>query len=231
MVDAGNYDAPRLCKFYNSWARKGEHSEERPWRRSAIVEAGSGSIVTEAQLRELAPIQDPGPQTAAATDRDLSWLLGFMECYEVALRSKARKVTGGWQIEIECPWSAEHSDETRRDTVVSFIAGQGYGFKCLHSHCVVQRHWPEFRAELKRLHPNKHFSFVEPRGDIVLGDGLPIIAHATLAEAFLRDNHDFVCVYDLPGRPIAQRVKTRWDISKDDIAAVEGRVGLSEGPL
>jgi putative DNA primase/helicase len=45
---------------------------------------------------------------------------------------------------------------------------------------------------------------------------LPVIAHATCAEAFLRDNHDFVCVYDLDGRPIAQWVKTRWDISKDD---------------
>ena len=43
---------------------------------------------------------------------------------------------------------------------------------------------------------------------------LPVIAHATLAEAFLRDNHDFVCVYDLERRPIAQWVKTRWDISQ-----------------
>lgn len=45
---------------------------------------------------------------------------------------------------------------------------------------------------------------------------LPVIAHATCAEAFLRDNHDFVCVYDLERRPIAQWVKTRWDISGDD---------------
>ncbi len=35
MVDGGNFDAPRLCKLYGSWARKGEHSDERPWRRSA----------------------------------------------------------------------------------------------------------------------------------------------------------------------------------------------------
>jgi hypothetical protein len=51
LVDAGNFDAPRLCKLYGSWARKGEHTEERPWRRSAIVEEGSGAIVTEHQLR------------------------------------------------------------------------------------------------------------------------------------------------------------------------------------
>ncbi len=222
MTDAGNFDAPRLAKLYGTWARKGEHSKERPWRRSAIVEAGSGEIVTETQLRGLAPMQTPAQQTAATiTDGDRDRLLGFLDCYAVPVRSEVREVTGGWQVEIECPWSAEHTDETRRDTVVSFIGGRGYGFKCFHSHCT-ERHWREFRAELERLHPDKHFTFVEAAegvGEIVLGDrvgGLPIIAHATLAEVFLRDNHDFVCVYDLERRPIAQWVKTQWDISKDD---------------
>lgn len=173
MVDAGNHDAARLCKFYGSMARKGEHSEERPWRRSAIVEAGSGEIVTEAQLRDLAPIQDPTPQTATkATDEDLTRLLGFLDCYGVALRSEPREITGGWKIEVECPWEQEHSDKNRDDTVVCFIAGRGYGFNCKHSHCVNTRHWPEFRAELQRLHPDKKFSFVaesEPVGQVTLG--------------------------------------------------------------
>lgn len=170
MVDAGNHDASRLCKFYGSMARKGDNSEERPWRRSAIVEAGSGETVTEAQLRELAPIQ-PAPQTAATVaDADLARLLGFLESYRVAVRSEPREVTGGWQVEIECPWLAEHSDEARRDTVVSFIAGRGYGFKCFHSHCT-QRRWREFRAELVSRFPGRKFSFVsdEAAGTVTIG--------------------------------------------------------------
>jgi hypothetical protein len=119
MVDAGNFDAPRLCKLYGSWARKGEHSEERPWRRSAIVEADSGAIVTESQIRALLP----APITVRAVpkkadDVKLTSLLGFLDYYGVPVRSDPREVTGGWQIEIECPWSDEHSDESRRDTVV-----------------------------------------------------------------------------------------------------------------
>ena len=78
-------------------------------------------------------------------------------------------------------WSTEHSDESNRDTVVSFIAALGNGFKCLHSHCV-QRHWREFRDELEKRNPG----LAPYYGNAAL----PIIAHATLAETFLRDNHD-----------------------------------------
>jgi P4 family phage/plasmid primase-like protien len=71
---------------------------------------------------------------------------------------------------------------------------------------------------MERRYPDRKFSFVEPAAAAVtIGSrALPIIAHATLAESFLRDNHDFVCIYDLEKRPIAQWVKTRWDISGDD---------------
>ena len=57
MVDAGNCDAPRLCKLYGSWARKGEHSDERPWRRSAVVEQGSGTIVAESRFAASRPLR------------------------------------------------------------------------------------------------------------------------------------------------------------------------------
>ena len=217
MVDAGNHDASRLCKFYGSWARKGEHSEERPWRKSAIVEVGSDKVVAEEQLRELVPRSTSQAASTHEASLKLEKLLGFLDCYEVPTRSVPREIKGGWQIEIECPWAEEHSGEARRDTVVSLIDRQGNGFHCLHSHCT-DRHWMEFRAELERRFPDRRFSFVDGTGEEAATDRtiLPIIAHATLAEAFLRDNHDFVCVYDLEKRPIAQWVKTRWDISNDD---------------
>jgi len=184
MVDAGNFDAPRLCKLYGSWARKGEHTEERPWRRSAIVEEGSGTVVTEQQIRTLAP----APLTVSAKKVDdvkLSGLLGFLDYYGVALRSEPREVSGGWQIEIECPWSDEHSDEARRDTVASFIAGLGNGFKCFHSHCA-SRHWRELRDELEKRNP----------GLAPYYGKLPEMTHSKIARAFVDTHDDFVRVYD-----------------------------------
>jgi P4 family phage/plasmid primase-like protien len=187
MVDAGNFDAPRLCKLYGSWARKGEHSEERPWRRSAIVEHGSNTVVTEQQIQALspAPVRVPAA-TLKADDVKLSSLLGFLDYYGVALRSEPREVAGGWQIEIECPWSAEHSDEARRDTVVSFVAGLGNGFKCFHSHCS-QRHWRELRDELEKRNP----------GLTPYYGRLREMTHSKIARAFVNAHDDFVRIYDL----------------------------------
>jgi hypothetical protein len=184
MVDAGNFDANRICKLYGSWARKGEHSDERPWRRSEIVEPGSAGLVTETQLRELAPARLPVP-AQKADDVKLSSLLGFLDYYGVLLRSEPREVSGGWQIEVECPWISEHSDEARRDTVASFIAGLGNGFKCFHSHCNA-RHWREFREELERRNP----------GLAPYYGKLPAMTHSKIARAFVDSHDDFVRVYD-----------------------------------
>ncbi|MHB8216052.1 MAG: DNA primase family protein [Candidatus Sulfotelmatobacter sp.] len=185
MVDAGNFDASRLCKLYGSWARKGEHSEERPWRRSGIVEEGSGAVVMEQQIRALTPESTVQVSPKKADDVKLSSLLGFLDYYGVQLRSEPREVAGGWQVEIECPWSEEHSDKTRRDTVVTFIAGLGNGFKCFHSHCT-QRHWRDLRNELERRNP----------GLAPYYGKLPEMTHSKIARAFVDTHDDFVRVYD-----------------------------------
>lgn len=222
LVDLANYNASRVCKAYGSWARKGDHTEERPWRRSAIVDAPETSAVPIEQLSAVAAEYQgaaSAPPQAASVDvaNDLDGLLKFLDCYGVPTRSDPREIRHGWQIEIECPWESEHSTrDGHRDTVVSVIEGQGYGFKCLHGHCD-GRDWRAFRAELESRFPDRKYSFTDAGPSVTIGGGgLPLIAHATLAEAFLRDNHDFCAVYDAPGRPTAQWVKTRWDISGDD---------------
>lgn len=202
MVDAGNFNASRLCKFYGSWARKGEHTEERPWRRSTIVEEGSEIVVTEEKLRALAP----APVIAAALpkkadDVKLSSLLGFLDYYGVALRSDPRDVHGGFQIEIECPWSSQHSSETPRDTVVSFIAGIGNGFKCFHSHCA-NRRWRDFRTELEKRNP----------GVAPYYGKLPSMTHSDIARDFVRSHDDFVSIYDRQNETGVWLPGTHWKL-------------------
>lgn len=200
MVDPGNFNASRLCKLYGSWARKGEHSEERPWRRSAIVREGSGVVVTEEQLRSLMPVSLTVPASSRQPeDVKLSSLLGFLDYYGVAVRSDPREVTGGWQVEIECPWSAEHSSESPRDTVVSFIAGIGNGFKCFHSHCV-NRRWREFRAEMEKRNPGLALYYGK----------LPAMTHSDIARDFVGTHDDFVSIYDRANETGVWLPATHW---------------------
>lgn len=185
MVDAGNFDASRVCKLYGSWARKGPHSDERPHRRSVILEEGNGIVVTEQQIQALSPAPVTFSAQPKADDVKLAGLLGFLDHYGIGMRSEPREVRGGWQIEIECPWIGEHSDEARRDTVVSFVAGLGNGFKCFHSHCV-DRHWRELRAELEKRNP----------GLAPYYGKLPEMTHSKIARGFVDTHDDFVRVYD-----------------------------------
>ncbi len=52
--------------------------------------------------------------------------------------------TGGMRWEIECPWEAEHSSSSPRDTMISADSTGKLGFSCLHDHCA-ERGWTEFR--------------------------------------------------------------------------------------
>jgi P4 family phage/plasmid primase-like protien len=204
MVDSGNFNAGRISKLYGSWARKGPHSDERPHRRSSIVAAGSGIIVTEQQIQLLAPTSTSGIFIARlkADDVKLAGLLGFLDHYGVALRSNPREVSGGWQVEIECPWANEHSDESRRDTVATFIAGRGYGFHCFHSHCR-DRHWRELRKEMELRNPGLAPYFGK----------LPPMTHSDVARSFIEAHDGFVRVYDVDNATGVWMPGKRWTLS------------------
>ena len=203
LVDHGNFDPPRLAKLYGSWARKGPHSEERPHRRSYVIRSGSDTAVTAAQIQALTPVSQSSLTISTPTDDvKLSSLLGFLEHYGIVIRSKPREVSGGWQVEVECLWADEHSDQNRRDTVVSFIAGRGYGFKCCHAHCV-DRHWSELRKEAERRNPGLTAYFGK----------LPRMTHSDIARAFIEAHDDFVRIYDMDNSTAVWMPGKRWTLS------------------
>lgn len=200
LVDAGNYDAPRICKLYGSWARKGEHSDERPHRPSGIVDDGSDALVTAEQITAIVPV--PSVTPSKTDDVKLGILLGFLEHYSIVLRAEPREVSGGWQIEIECPWGDEHSGESRRETVVSFIAGLGNGFKCFHSHCA-ERRWKDLRLEMERRNPGVPAYFGK----------IPPMTHSDIARRFVETHDDFVRIYDLDNATGVWIHGKRWAFS------------------
>ena len=195
LVDLVNYNASRLCKLYGVWSRKGEHSEERPHRRSAILEHGSGMVTIE-QIRAASP----GSTGIVVRNEEVkpSRLVGFLEHYGIEIR-REKTIAGGLQIAIACPWIDEHSSENPSDTVASFIAGQGYGFKCQHAHCA-ERHWREFTREIERRNPGLPKFFGR----------LPVMTHRDVARAFVEQHDDFLTIYDDEGKTAVWLPGTRW---------------------
>ena len=121
MLDVTNHNAARVAKLPGTWARKGEHTDERPHRVSALLSEGSG-MVTEAQLQAIAgdvtAAEYPAPQEVASDEAKAAreWLLGYLEHYELVARTEARRITGGWKLGIFCPLTetdAQSHDEAR----------------------------------------------------------------------------------------------------------------------
>jgi P4 family phage/plasmid primase-like protien len=209
LVDAGNFDASRVCKLYGTWARKAEHTEARPHRRSAIIEAPATPTLVSYELINAVAAEYQAPESKTGLmvsdgNVKLQKLIAFLEHYAVNIQSAPRPITNGHQIAIDCPWEDEHSDSSHRDCVVSYDGIRGFGFKCLHSHCT-ERHWKEFRAVLERRNPGLPPFF----------RSLPRMTHADIARDFTAENEDFCTVYNAPRSPIAAWVGTRWDIGDD----------------
>jgi P4 family phage/plasmid primase-like protien len=138
----------------------------------------------------------------------------FLEFHDVATTGDWFNKGKQWYRPIECPWSGRHTNDSgASSSCIGYLDGGGYSYDCKHS-CNKSGGdgWKDLRRELE-ARTGKSFFTTEKA---IIGGSLPVISHATLADAFLRDNRDFAAVYDLEHRPTAQWAGTRWDIKKDD---------------
>ena len=145
MLDVTNCNAARVAKLPGTWARKGEHTAERPHRISRLLEAAGDSVVSEAQLRAIAPQAATGrdygpPEEISGTDAKAAreWLLGYLEHYDLVARTETRRIMGGWKIAIYCPLTQAdtqpHDEGGETSTVLQLINGR-LSFKCSHHSC------------------------------------------------------------------------------------------------
>lgn len=134
-VDVGIFNAARICKLYETMARKGENTPERPHRRSRILEAPAEF---EAQPREVLerlaetlPVETPALRTSrSGTVFDLERFIA-----EHALdvgEARPWKDGGRKWIFRRCPRNPEHTDHS------AYLAQQPSGAivaGCLHASC------------------------------------------------------------------------------------------------
>ncbi len=211
-IDAGNYEANRICKLPSTWARKAPATPERPHRQSSVIEEpDSLQPVPRPLLESLAAGNIPDRPALTIPTNDglkMEWLRGFLEHYKVPIISE-RQNGQRYYIDVECPWADEdhHSPSGNTTSTVCYERGWGYSYKCHHSECSAQRGWPEFKQRVIAQNP----------GLLGYGNSLPELpaecTNADVARYFIKHEaaaKDHINLYDLAERAVF--VGTRWSI-------------------
>jgi len=229
MLDVTNHNAARVAKLPGTWARKGEHTEERPHRVSTLLSEGSG-MVTAAQLQAIAgdvtAVEYAAPQEVTSDEAKAAreWLLGYLEHYELVSRTQARRITGGWKIGIFCPLtetdSAPHDEGIGETSTILRIINGRLSFKCSHNTCEKQeRNTAVFKQEMSRRNPIPYLPEPGRDTDVVLGTRrtrpLPPLLQADLAVDFLRENQDFALITDVNPLLLAAWTGNAWEVRPD----------------
>ncbi len=229
MLDVTNHNAARVAKLPGTWARKGEHTVERPHRVSALSSEGSG-MLTEAQLQAITGVattaEYAAPQEVTSDEAKAAreWLLDYVEHYELVSRTGARRTTGGWKLGIHCPLTetdAQPHDEglSETSTILQIINGK-LSFKCSHNTCEkAERNTAVFKQEMSRRNPIPYLPEPGRDAEVVMGTRrtrpLPALLQADLGTDFLRDNQDFALLTDVNPPLLAAWTGKAWELRPD----------------
>jgi len=146
-VDTANYNAGRIWKLYGTVAKKGDHTQERPHRRSRILSVpGSVAVVTAERLQELAAQLPTGPGTQPPTGKEnVIDLRKWLESHGIAVRSQKPYGNGGRLFTLDqCPFSSSHKDGAY---AIQFENGAIHA-GCHHATCGGgKQRWSELRKK------------------------------------------------------------------------------------
>jgi hypothetical protein len=142
-VDVANFNASRLCRVYGTMNRKGESSDERPYRRANLLNVPDEiELVSRRQLRELASML---PVTSRDSRKEQLNVALWIERNNVPVLADAPWKNGGHKWVLQCPWNELHNN--RSAYIVQFPDG-GVAAGCLHTSCE-ENDWPALRARFE----------------------------------------------------------------------------------
>ena len=139
LVDPANFNAARIWKLYGTVSRKGDHTPERPHRRSGLITIPAEiKTVSEHLLTSLASLpRDTGEKTPETALSLGDWLSSH------DLPARSQPYQGGTLYQFDqCPFSTEHKDGAY---AIQFPSGAIFA-GCHHTSCGggTQR-WPELK--------------------------------------------------------------------------------------
>jgi hypothetical protein len=142
-LDTGNGNASRLTRLYGTMNRKGDQTDDRPYRRSRLLEVPEKiQIVTAERLSQVAGAL---PVPPAERSRQQIGVDAWLKEYElpVAFDAPWNAADHKWILR-ECPWNESHKKSA---FIVQFADG-GVDAGCLHKSCA-GKGWPQLREKFE----------------------------------------------------------------------------------
>lgn len=134
-VDKKVANASRICKLYGATAKKGENTNERPWRQSRIVRVPKDVRETDiAYFKKVAamyPEEKEKPERWNGYSSERFDLVDFLNRHGIGYRTE--RVAGGTKYILDhCPFNDQHK---HKDAVIFQRDTGAIGFICLHNSC------------------------------------------------------------------------------------------------
>jgi hypothetical protein len=146
-VDTGIYNAARIWKLYGTVSRKGDHTAERPHRRSHLLAVPDRiEVVTKTLLQDLAAALPPAPVGTKPSRKSLD-LQEWLRVHGLGVHAEKPYQGGTLFVLDSCPFSGAH-----RDGAFAIQFGNGAIYVgCHHASCGggTQR-WKELRERFEK---------------------------------------------------------------------------------
>ena len=149
-IDLTTFNAARIMKLYGTMAVKGDHTSDRPHRRSSILSFPEEQIVIPLALLEAVAAKYPNkpPETKDNKLRGTTQRIdvdAFIEKHGLDLKSKTPWQGGTRYILSTCPWKPEHTNAAAY--IVQFDNG-AVAAGCHHDSCSAEN-WHSLRDKLE----------------------------------------------------------------------------------
>ncbi|MDL2124577.1 MAG: DUF3987 domain-containing protein [Deltaproteobacteria bacterium] len=150
-IDTKVFNPSRIIKLYGTWARKGDHTDDRPHRLSYIDTVPEPlQVVSLEQLQELSTLTPQKEvQPHKQTDHSYNTLgkvnvQAYLDCYGIEI-AKAKHESGRTIYGLKhCVFNSEHTDN---DASIVQLADGKLLYQCFHNSCQ-GRTWRDARTEI-----------------------------------------------------------------------------------
>lgn len=135
-IDTSVANASRIWKLYGTMARKGENTQERPWRMSSLISVPEKvEILSQSRLESLASILNDKHVQSLSSTCGMTTSINvrkWLEDHGYTIYREKDGLIGKIYVLDVCPMNSEHTD--RSACVIQCNNGRIL-FKCHHNHC------------------------------------------------------------------------------------------------